>query len=111
MADTERLAQLRENLTEYFDLEELRTLSFDLGVDWDRLRGEEKAGKVTAMKFIARPAPTYRRASEAQALVKVASLPSQEDEEDTLCDTLVALGSVTANGVTVLLADESIGKQ
>ena len=36
MADTLRLAQLRENLVEYFDLEELRTLSFDLGVDWDR---------------------------------------------------------------------------
>jgi hypothetical protein len=49
MANTERLAQLRENLVEYFILEELRTLCFDLGVDWDRLRGEEKEGKVTAL--------------------------------------------------------------
>ena len=49
MAHTERLGQLRENLVEYFSQEELRSLCFDLGVDWDRLRGEEKAGKVTAL--------------------------------------------------------------
>lgn len=49
MAHTEQLRQLRENLVEYFDLEELRTLCFDLGVDWDGLRGEEKTGKVTAL--------------------------------------------------------------
>jgi len=49
MAHTERLGQLRENLVEYFSQEELHSLCFDLGVDWDRLRGEEKAGKVTAL--------------------------------------------------------------
>ena len=46
MAHTERLGQLRENLIEYFSQEELRSLCFDLGADWDRLRGEEKAGYV-----------------------------------------------------------------
>ncbi len=45
MAHTERLGQLRENLVEYFSQEELRSLCFDLGVDWDQLRGEEKAGR------------------------------------------------------------------
>jgi len=30
MANTERLGQLRENLTEDFDLDELRSLCFDL---------------------------------------------------------------------------------
>ncbi|GAB4272182.1 MAG: hypothetical protein Kow0080_18340 [Candidatus Promineifilaceae bacterium] len=32
-------AQLRRALTEYFDMEELRTLCFDLGVDFDELPG------------------------------------------------------------------------
>ena len=45
MAQTERLAQLLENLVLHFDLEELRTLCFDLGVDFDSLRGEGKEGK------------------------------------------------------------------
>ncbi len=39
----ERLAQLRENLTEYFDLEELRILCFDLGPDYDELSGKVKS--------------------------------------------------------------------
>jgi hypothetical protein len=37
MANTERLARVLENLVEYFDLEELCTLCFDLGVDYDDL--------------------------------------------------------------------------
>jgi nucleoside phosphorylase len=45
MARTERLAQLLENVGLYFDLEELRTLCFDLGVDYDSLRGEGKGAK------------------------------------------------------------------
>ena len=35
MAHTERLARLLENLVEHFDLDEFRTLCFDLGVDSD----------------------------------------------------------------------------
>ena len=35
----------RPRLEEQFDLEELRTLSMDLGVDFDNLRGEGKAAK------------------------------------------------------------------
>ena len=45
MAHTERLAQLLENLVLCFDLEELRTLCFDLDVDFDSLRGEGKEGQ------------------------------------------------------------------
>jgi len=45
MAQTERLVQLLENLVLYFDLEELHTLCFDLGVDYDALRGEGKEAK------------------------------------------------------------------
>ena len=36
---------IRQRLEEQFDLEELRTLSMDLGVDFDNLRGEGKAAK------------------------------------------------------------------
>ena len=45
MAHTEQLAQLLENLVEHFDLEELRALCFDLGLDYDELRGEVKSVK------------------------------------------------------------------
>lgn len=38
--------QLRENITASFDDEELRTLCFDLGLQYDNLRGEGKAAKV-----------------------------------------------------------------
>ncbi|MBL7062642.1 MAG: hypothetical protein ISS49_00355 [Anaerolineae bacterium] len=37
--------ELHRLLVEHFDLEELRTLAFDLGVDFDDLRGEGKAAK------------------------------------------------------------------
>ncbi len=36
---------LRHALVNYFDLEELRTLCFDIGVDFDELKGEGKGGK------------------------------------------------------------------
>ena len=39
------LVQLRELLLKHFDKEELKTLTSDLGVDYDSLRGEGKAGK------------------------------------------------------------------
>jgi hypothetical protein len=38
--------QLRQLLTDHFDAEELCTLCFDLGVDYDNLRGEGKTNKV-----------------------------------------------------------------
>ncbi len=41
----QQLAQMRQNLAEHFDLEELRTLCADLGVDYDSLRGEGKIAK------------------------------------------------------------------
>lgn len=37
--------ELRRLLTDHFDLEELRTLCFDLRVDYDSLRGEGKEAK------------------------------------------------------------------
>lgn len=39
-------AQIRRELTERIDEEELRTLCFDLGIEYDSLRGEGKAAKV-----------------------------------------------------------------
>lgn len=42
----ESLADLRQFIEDWFDLEELRTLCFDLRVDYDSLRGEGKAAKV-----------------------------------------------------------------
>jgi len=39
------LAKLRRLITDCFDQEELRTLCFDLGVDYDSLRGEGKTAK------------------------------------------------------------------
>jgi tetratricopeptide (TPR) repeat protein len=42
----ERLVQLREKIVERFSDEEFRTLCFDLGVEYESLGGEGKAGKV-----------------------------------------------------------------
>jgi DNA-binding response OmpR family regulator len=41
----EHLIRLHEILAKYFDIEELRTLCFRLGLDYDDLRGEGKQGK------------------------------------------------------------------
>ncbi|MEW5986287.1 MAG: hypothetical protein AB1791_06605 [Chloroflexota bacterium] len=40
------LPDLRQLLTDSLDLEDVRTLCFDLGIDYDSLRGEGKAAKV-----------------------------------------------------------------
>lgn len=42
---SETLSQLRENLLHHFNLDEFRTLCFDVGVDYDDLPGESKSGK------------------------------------------------------------------
>lgn len=44
--DSSSLVALRQIITERFNLEELRTLCFDLGMDWDDLPARGKAGKV-----------------------------------------------------------------
>lgn len=44
-SERQLLIQLRQILATRFDDEELRTLSFDLGLDYDSLRGEGKANK------------------------------------------------------------------
>lgn len=41
--------QLRRILIEYFDLDELRSLAFELGADWDELGGNNKSGKVESL--------------------------------------------------------------
>ena len=43
-----QLKQLRQLLTKHFSLEELRTLSFDLGIDFDEIGGEGKVGEECA---------------------------------------------------------------
>jgi len=42
----ELLAKLRQQIIEHFDGEEIKTLCFDMGVDYDTLRGEGKEAKV-----------------------------------------------------------------
>src|SRR4029453_4379083 len=45
MSRAEQLAQLRRNLDQWFGDEDLRTLCFDLGIDYDDLPGRAKADK------------------------------------------------------------------
>ncbi len=40
------LSTLHDNMDRYFSLEEIRTLCFDLGVDFDSVRGEGKAPRI-----------------------------------------------------------------
>lgn len=39
------MRELRRNMMDFFDQDELQTLVFDLGVDWDELSGEKKSAK------------------------------------------------------------------
>ncbi|MBM4460261.1 MAG: ATP-binding protein [Chloroflexi bacterium] len=45
-------AKLRQKLTDHFNEEELQTLCFDMGLDYDSLEGQGKAGK--AREFLAK---------------------------------------------------------
>ena len=45
MSDPKYLAQLRQRLDQGFDEEELRTLTFELGIGYDNIAGTTKAGK------------------------------------------------------------------
>jgi len=45
VTDADTLAQLRQRIDEHFSEEELRTLCFDLGVDYDNLPGRAKVDK------------------------------------------------------------------
>ena len=40
------LARLKEQLDKFYNLSELRTICFDLKIDYDKLAGDEKAGKI-----------------------------------------------------------------
>jgi hypothetical protein len=44
-SDHTYLAWLRQQIEQLFSKDELRTLCFDLGVDYDNLEGKGKAGK------------------------------------------------------------------
>jgi hypothetical protein len=46
---TERLRTIRGQMVERFTLDELRDLGFDLGLNWDKLRGETIDQKTTAL--------------------------------------------------------------
>ena len=39
------LREIRRIMIDSFDLDELQTLSLDLGVDWDELEGRKKSAK------------------------------------------------------------------
>lgn len=43
------LAELHHSMAECFDLTELRTLSFELGIDWDELSGDRKSAKIVSL--------------------------------------------------------------
>jgi hypothetical protein len=70
--------RLRRLLAAHFDAEELRTLCFDLGIDYDDLRGEGKAGK-------ARELITYleRRGRLDELLTIATQLRPQVDWENS----------------------------
>jgi hypothetical protein len=67
ITSAESLVNLRQKLVEYFSIEELRTLCFDLGVEFDNLGGEGKVGK--ARELVAH----LQRRGRIPELVDVAS--------------------------------------
>ena len=80
----EYLVTLRQKLEEYFDDGELRTLCFDLGIDYDGLPGEGKANKARELvAYLER----RRRIPELVAKIKemrpdVSLIPTREADEE-----------------------------
>ena len=49
MTQTNNLVRLREALIEFYNVGELRTMCFDLSIDWESLEGDGKANKVRSL--------------------------------------------------------------
>lgn len=58
-------AQFRQLISQHFDVEEMRTLCFDLNIDYDALRGEGKEAKVREL------AALFRRNGRLPELIEV----------------------------------------
>ncbi|MBK8128075.1 MAG: hypothetical protein IPK53_03750 [bacterium] len=46
---TNALRNLRQQITQHYDLEELKLLAFDLNVDWDEIAGTQKSVKIQGL--------------------------------------------------------------
>jgi hypothetical protein len=102
--------QLLQTLVEQFDLEELRTLCFDLGIDFDNLRGESKAGKARELVLY-----TKRRQQLDHLVARVQELRPDVPQvhpapsrKDTAPGTAQALHIETGGGA-VILGDVTTG--
>ena len=81
------MSRLRENLERFFSVEELRTLCFDLGVDFESVGGESKAGKTRELV-----AYSHRRGNlpELIAAARRARPAVRWDEPTTLVEPSVS---------------------
>lgn len=62
---TKYLRDLRRQMVDCFDIAELKSLAFDLNIDWDVLAGEEKLSKVRSLILY------LRRHDDLQSLLRL----------------------------------------
>ena len=85
------LGRLRQFIVESYDLEELRTLCFNLGINYDDLRGEALSGKTRELLL---KVGRQRRLDEL--LTVIAGTRPEWSEEEILSTTPAALEALYA---------------
>jgi hypothetical protein len=98
--------ELHRILMESFDLEELRTLTFDLGVDYDSLVGEGKAGKVREMiLYLSRQDQLGHLLAEMQRLRTDRLLGERYVSEATLWNQISNFTAADFSDITSVILD------
>ena len=124
----DRLTQLREKITQHFGDDELRTLCFDLGLDYHDVPGETRTGKITGLvahcqryslvpKLIELckkqfPQVDWGEADTAHLFFNVPPLPSHElvGRDEMLTDLRARLMRGGAVAITALNGLPGVGK-
>lgn len=79
---TEILVELRRSIIEQFNQEELQTLCFDLGIDYEILSGDEKSAKVRELiAYCDRHHRTFELVQACRQLRPHASWPTSHDKK------------------------------
>jgi hypothetical protein len=109
--------ELRELVEQRFDLEELRTLCADLGVDYDNLRGEGKAAKarelVAYLNRRERVSELANYVRQRRPTVSWPTLPGVPSAQLPLLHSLVQVGAgqlaqIFPSGLTIGAADRLV---
>jgi hypothetical protein len=101
----DQLAELRKFIVERYDLEDLRTLCFDLSVDYDSLGGEGKAARARELvAFMQR----HGRLGELVAALQVSRGPAPARQAGDLAVPSSGQVIIDSGGGAVVMGDIEI---